>query len=107
MKDDGNVDLSNVYGNKNGKIGYVVPTYQDLVVENPEPIKIIEDQDFTSTSQEWLNVANPLFVEQPDCIGLTLFDEAGKFVVESRSKTGGILETYWVKPAYAGAAANV
>jgi hypothetical protein len=104
IKDDGKIDLSSVYGSE--ETGYVIPTYEGLTIQDPQPIRTLAGQDFPSTSEEWLNLVGPLFAAQPDCIGLTLFDEVGKFVVESRTNGGGSLETKWVKPASAGAAMN-
>jgi hypothetical protein len=104
IKDDGKIDLSGIYGNE--ETGYVIPTYEGLTIQDPQPIRTLEGKDFPSTSQKWFSIAEPLLAAQPDCIGLTLFDEVGKFVVETRTNGGGSLETKWVKPASAGAAMN-
>lgn len=105
VEDTGDIDLSDVYGDESERVGYVIPTYEDLSLDL-EPIKILNDGEFPDTSQKWLAVATPLFAAQPDCIGLTMFDRMGKFVVESRTNGGGSLETKWVKPSSAGAAMN-
>ena len=37
IKDDGKIDLSSIYGNE--ETGYVIPTYEGLTIQDPQPIR--------------------------------------------------------------------
>ena len=95
-EDDGEVDISALYGDRNGRIAYVIATYRDGTTNLVEPIYMMKNQNFPFISDEWGPTALSLIQGDPSIVRLMVFDETGKFVVESTAMNSNVVDTRWV-----------
>jgi hypothetical protein len=96
-KDDGGIDISRIYKDKTGRIGFVVPTYKD-VTPDLKPIHMVRGGNFPFTSDEWKRIWPLLLQRNSNIERLMLFDETGKFVVETTVLAENVVDVRWVTP---------